>query len=106
MHIKNLGPIKDASINLSDFNIFIGKNGTGKTVAAYAIFSVAYWLKQLYIPQYFDEDDIKNMILGERNSVNEDELRNYFYEKIPDAFNNIVPQYFKAFFQNKGIFTS
>lgn len=106
MHIKNLGPIKDASINLSDFNIFIGKNGTGKTVAAYAIYSFAYWLKQLYIPQYFDEDDIKNMILGERNSVNEDELRNYFYEKIPDAFNNIVPQYFKAFFQNKGIFTS
>lgn len=105
MRIQNLGPIKDAVIDLNNFNIFIGENGTGKTIAAYAIYSFAYWLKQIYIPHIFSEEDIKNMIQGENYSIEEDKLKDYFYEKIPDAFNEINPKYFEAFFQNQGIFT-
>lgn len=106
MHIKNLGPIKDISINLNDFNVFIGENGTGKTIAAYAIYSFAYWLKRFYTPHFYNESDIKRVIQGENLSISEENLKAYFYEKIPNNFNHITSDYFKAFFRNKGIFTS
>lgn len=31
MEFKNIGPIKQGSVDLSDMTIFFGKNGTGKT---------------------------------------------------------------------------
>ena len=35
--IKNLGPIKAASIELGDLTIICGKNNTGKTYLTYAL---------------------------------------------------------------------
>ncbi len=35
--IKNFGPIKNADVTLSDFNVFIGPGGTGKSYLAYLI---------------------------------------------------------------------
>ncbi len=37
-NIKNLGPVKDAEINLQPLTLFIGNNNTGKTYAAYALY--------------------------------------------------------------------
>ena len=36
--IKNLGPIKDAQLELGDLTIVCGKNNTGKTYLAYSFF--------------------------------------------------------------------
>lgn len=38
INIKNIGPIKNAEINLCNFNVITGYNNTGKTYISYAIY--------------------------------------------------------------------
>ena len=38
--IKNLGPIKDANIEIGDLTIICGKNNCGKTYLSYTLFSL------------------------------------------------------------------
>jgi len=44
-NFKNLGPITEANIDLKPLTIFIGENNTGKTYAAYSIYS--YFRKEI-----------------------------------------------------------
>ena len=44
---KNLGPIKEAELELGDLTIIAGRNNTGKTYVAYALYS---FLKELPFP--------------------------------------------------------
>lgn len=105
MHIKNLGPIKDASINLNELNIFIGKNGTGKTVAAYAIYSFIYWLMNFYVPTFYDANDIEEIIKKGKKEFKQEEVISYFINEILEQFNGKENKaYFYSFFMNKGIY--
>ena len=48
INLKNLGPVKEASIDLSKkFTVFCGENNTGKTYVAYAIYGIIKILKSL-----------------------------------------------------------
>lgn len=108
MRIQNLGPIKNALIDLNKLNVFIGENGTGKTIAAYAIFSFASWLKFRYVPSILKEKDIETLIKGKNITHTEQNLQKYFYQNIPKEFNEMSiehPEYFNDFFQNEEVFT-
>ena len=41
--IKNLGPIKEANINIMPFTLFVGKSGSGKSVIMRTI-SMFQWI--------------------------------------------------------------
>ena len=59
---KNLGPIKNAEIELNDLTIVAGKNNSGKTYISYAIYG---FLNILYHYDITAENDIdiKNKVL-------------------------------------------
>ena len=57
---KNLGPIKNAEIELNDLTIIAGKNNSGKTYIAYAIYG---FLNILYHYDIAAGDDIDIEIL-------------------------------------------
>ncbi|ETD72648.1 hypothetical protein V757_03080 [Pelistega indica] len=44
-HLENVGKITSADIELKPLTIFIGQNGTGKTYAASAIWSIVRYIK-------------------------------------------------------------
>lgn len=104
MQIKNLGPIKDASINLNELNIFIGKNGTGKTVAAYAIYSFVYWFSNVFEVALFDMNDVKRFIHGDSFIVSREHLLENISKNAVNQFNNLDNKYFIEFFNNEGIY--
>lgn len=62
MIIKNLGPIKAATINLNQFTILIGNNGTGKTLAAYSLFAFRNWLEKSFAPNFLTNQEIDAFI--------------------------------------------
>ena len=101
MHIKNLGPIKDASINLNELNIFIGKNGTGKTVAAYAIYSFVYWFSNVFEVALFDMNDVKRFIHGDSFIVSREHLLENISKNAVNQFNNLDDKYCINFFNNR-----
>jgi hypothetical protein len=44
IHLKNLGPLREAEFELSDLTIICGENNTGKTYATYALFGfLKFW---------------------------------------------------------------
>ncbi len=44
IHLKNLGPLKDAEFELGDFTIICGDNNNGKTYATYGLYGfLTYW---------------------------------------------------------------
>jgi predicted ATPase len=49
--IKNLGPIKEANIEIGDLTIICGKNNTGKTYLTYALSTFLDTIsRNLFIP--------------------------------------------------------
>lgn len=64
--IKNLGPVKDASIELADLTIICGKNNTGKTYLTYSLYAfLKTFNKNIVIPvdeQIFDSFMKQGMI--------------------------------------------
>jgi len=63
IHIKNLGPLKQAEFSLGDLTIICGGNNTGKTYATYALFGfLSFWheafsirVKEQEVSQLFAE---------------------------------------------------
>lgn len=60
--IKNLGPIKDADIELGDLTIICGKNNCGKTYLTYSLYSFLTTIQRSFVfqiskinEQYFDD---------------------------------------------------
>lgn len=51
IHIKNLGPLKQAEFTLGDLTIICGGNNTGKTYATYALFGfLSFWHEGFDVP--------------------------------------------------------
>lgn len=106
MNIEKLGPIKEAEIKLNKLNLFVGKNGTGKTVASYAIYSFVNWFINVYEAKFFNEANIRKMIIDDfvfEDDVNE--LVKKFANDAIEPFNNLTTGYFVDFFRGAGIFT-
>ena len=50
VHIKNLGPLKQAEFSLGDLTIICGANNTGKTYATYALFGfLSFWQEAFFV---------------------------------------------------------
>ena len=47
--IKNLGPIKEANIELGDLTIICGKNNCGKTYLTYTLYAFLHEIKRNFI---------------------------------------------------------
>lgn len=90
--IKNLGPIKSAEIKLSDFNILMGKNNTGKTYLSYCIYGFyKSWFRNTN--RLNVDTDLDKIINFETNYI---DLKNYikpakkkFLELLPNFSENI-----------------
>lgn len=64
-HIKQLGPVKDTTVDFDGLTILTGDNGTGKTYIASAIFS------------FFDYFKPGQPLLQSQHSSDSSELLNY-----------------------------
>ena len=79
--ITNLGPIKEAEIDLKPLTIFIGPNNTGKTYASVSIYRI-FHLKFAY--QAIDvTENIKEL---EMNGVSKINFADYVFSRIPWSF--------------------
>lgn len=89
--IKNLGPIKEANIELGDLTIICGKNNTGKTYLTYALSTFLDTIsKNLSIP-------LENEIIDElmqKGSIQID-MRKYI-EPFFQAIQNLLPEFTKS----------
>ena len=56
---KNIGPIKDAELELGDLTIIAGQNNTGKTYLVYTLYGFLDFLKRRNFP-YFEFGEEKN----------------------------------------------
>lgn len=107
MKIKNLGPIKDAQIHLDRFNVFIGENGTGKTLAAYALYSFYNWFQMMYHPTMLKEQEIKRLVTsGNPLLKSMDSVVDFIAEEASRQFNQLNDTYFENFFQDQSTFLS
>jgi hypothetical protein len=65
LHIENLGPIREASIETKPFTIIIGKNNQGKSYCAELIFSLLQLRRIFYFPGFsFDVKKDGTLVLG------------------------------------------
>lgn len=105
MIIKNLGPIQKAKIRINNFTIFIGDNGTGKTLAAYSLFAFRNWFEKRYTANLFSDTEVEKFIeTGEiQNTV--EFYTNRLVDQITDEFNSLnSEEYFNDFFKDQTIF--
>lgn len=109
MQIRNLGPIKNLEIDLNKMNVFVGKNGVGKTIAAYAIYLFFDWFnKNFLVRDLINHEEIKDLILRKRESISFDidELEDKIAEQASEQFNALPFDYFDNFFNHTRIYTN
>ena len=101
MKIQNLGPIKDLELDLNKMNVFVGENGTGKTIAAYATYSFIYWFYEKFVVDAIDWENIKEIVCEEKSYL-------YPIDKIikqaVKEFNQLDSKYFDKFFNHTGVY--
>lgn len=105
MKIKNLGPIKDLEIDLSKMNVFIGKNGTGKTLTAYAIFAFISWFNYSFLTNLITEETVDIVLRKKSVSAPVDKVKAEIAEQASDQFNSLKFEHFDGFFNHTGVFT-
>lgn len=105
MKIKNLGPIRDVEINLNKMNVFIGKNGTGKTLGAYALFAFIHWFNHRFVADIVKEDDIKDILHNGNKLMPIDEVKSKIAKQASEQFNSIGFNDFDSFFNHTGVYT-
>lgn len=109
MQIRNLGPIKDLEIDLNKMNVFVGENGVGKTIAAYAIYLFFDWFNKIFlVNNLINHEEIKDLILGKKKSISFDisELENEIVNQASRQFNALPFDYFDNFFNHTSIYTN
>lgn len=104
MIIKNLGPIKEIEISLTKLNIFVGENGVGKTIAAYAIFSFVNWYERHYVAKILSVEQVTELSENGIVEISKSSLEKELINKAVIEFNSLSSGYFKRFFRNKGIY--
>ncbi|WP_341778642.1 AAA family ATPase [Levilactobacillus sp. HBUAS70063] len=106
MRIQNLGPIKDATVTLNKLTVFIGNNGMGKTLAAYAVFAFRNWLETSFQPNLFTLDDLHKLIAQGNSETPTVAYRQKLVQKTITEFNalNTEGTYFQSFFKAEGLY--
>ena len=104
MKITKLGPIKQLDVNLDRLNLFVGQNGTGKTIAAYAIYSFVEWLVNQYEPYILSRSQLDQLVKEQRLVLPFKEVVDAISEEVTDHFNQLSSEYFSTFFKGKGIY--
>lgn len=105
MKIMKLGPIKQLDISLDRLNLFVGQNGTGKTIAAYAIYSFVEWLVNQYEPHILDRMQLDQLVKEQQLVLPYKEVVDAISGEVTDHFNQLPSEYFSTFFKGKGIYT-
>lgn len=102
MRIKNLGPISDAQIGLNRLVLFVGDNGTGKTLAAYSLFAFRNWLENSLEVEVMTSVEIDQLLVAGELNLSATEMKSTIAEQIMKTFNdlNVNGQYFVDFFKN------
>lgn len=72
MEFKNIGPVKQGSVDLSDMTIFFGKNGTGKTYISYVIFGILSFLSD-NTSIFLDDREIQKIINEKKITLDYDQ---------------------------------
>lgn len=105
MKIKNLGPIKDLEIDLNKMNVFVGENGTGKTLAAYAIFAFISWFNHSFLTNLITEKNIREVLRKRSISAPVEKVKAEIAEQASDQFNSLKFEHFDGFFNHTGVYT-
>ncbi|USJ87353.1 AAA family ATPase [Lactiplantibacillus pentosus] len=63
MKIQNLGPVNDADITMNDLTVFIGDNGTGKTLTSYVLYTFVKWFITKYTATLMTNADVEQLVL-------------------------------------------
>lgn len=105
MKIIKLGPIKQLDISLDRLNLFVGQNGTGKTIAAYAIYSFVEWLVNQYELHILDRMQLDQLVKEQQLVLPYKEVVDAISGEVTDHFNQLPSEYFSTFFKGKGIYT-
>lgn len=106
MEIRNLGPITDANINFNQLMLFIGNNGTGKTLAAYSLYAFRNWLEYSFQADVVKSDELDQLVGVGKLGLPYDELESAIAIQIVTAFNklNVSGRYFVDFFKDHGVY--
>jgi predicted ATPase len=75
INVSNIGPIQDAIIDLDSLTVFVGENGTGKSIVAkiiYGLLSFDTRLEFLFHKDKFYLEKFQNDLFGERVASLED----------------------------------
>ncbi len=74
IRLRNLGPIREGEIQLHPLTVLIGKNNTGKTYAAQAVYSVFKAVDQVNgVPEpLLSDEEVEQVIAADRRSVADD----------------------------------
>ncbi|MFD1550048.1 AAA family ATPase [Levilactobacillus fuyuanensis] len=106
MRIQNLGPIKDATIKLNKLTVFIGNNGTGKTLAAYSVFAFRNWLENSFRPEFFNQEEVNALMDSGEVIFPVGESRDRLQKQVVSAFNrlNNNGEYFADFFKGPNLY--
>jgi hypothetical protein len=84
LSLRNLGPIKDGEIELSDLTVFIGKPNSGKSTAMKAIFLSLFFPPRL-ITLKIDNVSLNNNPANISFSINREEIISNFNNFIKDS---------------------
>lgn len=93
--IKNLGPIKDANLEIGNLTIVCGKNNVGKTYYTYALYSFLTTIKDIFIID-FEENLFDTCIKTGECVFNFEKVKSHFLfylNKYNKFFAKIVPFY-------------
>lgn len=91
---KNLGPIRDAKIELGDLTVICGPNNTGKTYVSYSIFGL-FKLWEKFTDFIIDQEDIDK--LSEKGFIKID------LKKYEEKIDKVVANVFKKYTQKIGL---
>lgn len=106
MIIKDIGPIKEAQIQISPLTIFFGDNGTGKTLAQYSLFAFLDWLESNYNKlSVISKKALENIILNdEAVELSIEEMKISLSKEIVERFNSLDAVYFENFFKDNNVY--
>lgn len=104
MKIQNLGPIKELKLSLDQLNLFVGENGTGKTIAAYAIYAFVEWFLNKYELRVLNGEQAEQLIVNQHLKLSVATVKNQIATEVVDQFNSLSNGYFEQFFSGQGIY--
>ncbi len=91
IEIKNIGAIKEAVFDLNKINVFMGKQGSGKSTIA-KIISFCHWVEKRYLLDvefdYSFEEQFINFHRIDKNYLNENSFFKYENNFISICYNN------------------